>query len=280
MAGKPRRPELDCQGPVADLEVHLTPDWWSRQFNAIYLKSDGDIVEDDENTCNDLDAMIAATGLEQQEFFLDLCCGQGRHSLELARRGYRNITGIDQSSYLIRLARKRAAAMDAVVTFRKGDSRRIRSPQIPFDCVAIMGSSFGYFETPEEDFSVLQSVKKVLRSGGRLFLDLPNGEWLKTNFEPQTWSWLDRNHLSLYERALSRDRSRLIARAIYIHKRRGVLEDHFYAVRLYSFEKLAGLLEQAGFTAVQNSGSVENRSVRGQELGIMANRLLITAQAT
>jgi hypothetical protein len=32
-------------GPISDLEKHLPTDWWATLFNAIYLKTDGDVVE-------------------------------------------------------------------------------------------------------------------------------------------------------------------------------------------------------------------------------------------
>ena len=46
----------------------------------------------------------AAPVCERNDRILDLCCGQGRHSLELARRGFPHVTGLDRSRYLIRLA--------------------------------------------------------------------------------------------------------------------------------------------------------------------------------
>ena len=92
-------------GPVSDLERHLPSEWWRTLFNALYLKTDGDVVEKDENTVEDVNALVDALDLKPEDGILDLCCGHGRHSLELARRGFQNITGIDRSRYLIRFAR-------------------------------------------------------------------------------------------------------------------------------------------------------------------------------
>ncbi|MBP9891889.1 MAG: class I SAM-dependent methyltransferase, partial [Planctomycetes bacterium] len=89
-------------GPIPDLERHLPSDWWRTLFTSLYLKTDGDVVENDQNTVKEVDLLIKATGLEPNDKILDLCCGQGRHSLELARRGYRHVTGVDRSRYLIR----------------------------------------------------------------------------------------------------------------------------------------------------------------------------------
>ncbi|MEI6242679.1 MAG: methyltransferase domain-containing protein, partial [Chlamydiota bacterium] len=95
-------------GPVSDLEKHLPSDWWKNLFNSIYLKTDGDVVENPLNTSKDTDFLLQVTQISPTDRILDLCCGQGRHSIELAKRGFQYITGIDRSRYLIRVARKRA----------------------------------------------------------------------------------------------------------------------------------------------------------------------------
>src|SRR6202171_6777790 len=102
------RSRLRTLGPVSDLERHLPSEWWRTLFNSLYLETDGDIVENDRNTEQEVDLLISSAGLERNDRILDLCCGQGRHSLELAQRGLQHVTGLDRSRYLIRLARKRA----------------------------------------------------------------------------------------------------------------------------------------------------------------------------
>ena len=86
-------------GPLTDLESHLPPEWWQELFDSLYLKTDGDVVENDANTIQEMDLVIRATGIEPSDKVLDLCCGQGRHSLELARRGFSNVVGVDRSRY-------------------------------------------------------------------------------------------------------------------------------------------------------------------------------------
>ena len=84
-------------GPVSDLERHLPTEWWRTLFNSIYLKTDGDVVENEGNTRHEVDAVVSTAGLDKNDRILDLCCGQGRHLLELARRGYTGLSGIDRS---------------------------------------------------------------------------------------------------------------------------------------------------------------------------------------
>src|SRR5271155_2783082 len=146
-------------GPVSDLERHLPSDWWRTLFNSLYLETDGDIIENDRNTAQEVDLLIRSAGFERNDRILDLCCGQGRHSLDLARRGFTRVTGLDRSRYLIRLARKRARKSNFQVSFHEGDARRFRLGDAAFHFVCILGNSFGYFERPEEDLAGREAVK-------------------------------------------------------------------------------------------------------------------------
>ena len=108
MPSKARRPRRlatrSCLGPVADLEAHLPEEWWRKLFNALYVKTDGDVVENLENTRREVDFIVSSAAIQPHSHILDLCCGQGRHCLELARRGFKHVMGLDRSRYLVRLA--------------------------------------------------------------------------------------------------------------------------------------------------------------------------------
>ncbi|HEY5657176.1 MAG TPA: methyltransferase domain-containing protein, partial [Myxococcota bacterium] len=266
-------------GPVADLERHLPADWWKKLFNALYLKTDGDVYENEANTRAEVSWLIAAAGLGPNDHVLDLCCGQGRHVLELARRGFRNVAGLDRSRYLIRLARSRARRESLDVRFHEGDARRFRLPANSFDCVAILGNSFGYFERDEDDLAVLTSARRVLRSSGALILDLAEGGWLRKHFEQRSWEWIDQEHFVCRERSLSKDGERLISREVVVHAERGVMADQFYGERLYSTQQLRELLERAGFESVEIEETSDTLSERNQDLGMLAHRMLVSCRA-
>ena len=266
-------------GPVSDLERHLPSDWWRTLFKALYLKTDGDVVENETNTIQDVEQLITATGIGPEDRVLDLCCGQGRHSMELARRGYKYVTGIDRSRHLIRLARRRAERKKLQITFREGDARKFRLPESSFDCVFIMGNSFGYFEREEDDLAVLRTVLRVLKTGGRVLLDVTDGDWMRSHFEPRSWEWVDQNHFVCRERALASDKVRLISREVVTHVERGVIADQFYAERLYTCEDLKRLLRTAGFMDVNRVDAPVTGSDRQQDLGMMAQRIFIVATA-
>ncbi len=266
-------------GPIADLEAHLPEEWWRQLFNALYVKTDGDVYENAENTRRDVDLLVSSTGIGQRSRVLDLCCGQGRHALELSRRGFVNVSGLDRSRYLVRLARKRASAEGLEVSFREGDARTPKLPADSFDCVCIMGNSFGYFSSKDDDEKVLRAVGRLLRPAGCLFLDVMDGEWGRNQFEPRSWEWIDEHQFVCRERSLSADGERLVSREVIVHDERGVIADQFYAERLYSVETLTELLEKAGFRNIRSSEPLEALSERDQDLGMMSRRLILTADA-
>jgi D-alanine-D-alanine ligase len=266
-------------GPVSDLEAHLPAEWWRKLFNAYYVKTDGDVVENAENTRREVDFIVAAAAVQPHSQILDLCCGQGRHCLELARRGFKNVTGIDRSRYLVRLAKRRAQAERLQAVFKEGDARNPRLPEASLDCVAVMGNSFGYFSNKQDDEKVLAAVGKILRPSGQLVLDITDGGYMADHFERRSWEWIDEHHFVCRERSLSADRDRLISREVIVHDEMGVLADQFYAERLYTRESITTLLEKIGFRNVRHHGNAEALSDRDQDLGMMARRLLLSADA-
>ncbi|MPY69093.1 MAG: methyltransferase domain-containing protein [Alphaproteobacteria bacterium] len=266
-------------GPISDLESHLPAEWWREIFDSLYLKTDSDVVEDDRNTAHEIDQVIQATGMEPDAHILDLCCGQGRHVLDLARRGFRHLTGVDRSRYLIRLARRRARAGGVNVAFKEGDARSVRLPEASQDYVMVLGNSFGYFASEKDDAQVLAAIARVLKSHGQIVLDLTDGQWMREHFDPRSWEWIDEHQFVCRERTLSADGDRLISREVIVHDERGVIADQFYAERLYSRDSITRLLRGADFREVRLHGSLEAQSDRGQDLGMMARRMLLTARA-
>ena len=86
---------------------------------------------------------------------MDLCCGQGRHSLEMPAKASETSKGsVHLSRYLITKARGLASREGLGVKFREGDARKTHYSPDAFDCVMILGNSFGYFETVRDDLGV------------------------------------------------------------------------------------------------------------------------------
>ena len=264
-------------GPVLNLEEHVQPEWWRCIFNSIYLKTDGDVVDDSQVTYKEVDVFSKILQLSPEDKILDLCCGQGRISLELARRGFTNVEGLDRSRYLIQKAKAQTKKEGLNLKFREGDARKLPYQPDTFDVVMILGNSFGYFETPQDDIRVLKEVFRVLKPWGKIFIDVADGEYLRRRFQPRSWEWIDKNYFVCRERSLSLDKQRLISREVVTHVQRGVIADQFYAERLYTRNSLQELLRTAGFSDVTVHGRLRGDSQRNQDLGMMERRIIITA---
>lgn len=271
------RKRVEALGPVDNLERYVKADWWRHLFNANYLRTDGDVTEDPEITKKEIDLFTGVLNLPEDAYVLDLCCGQGRHSVELAKRGYTNITGLDMSRYLINRAKKRNRQAGLNVQFREGDARKIRFPNNSFDAVIIAGNSFGYFESVIDDIKVLQEIRRVLKPDGKFLLDVPDGQKLRANFAPRSWEWIDKKYFVCRERCLSEDNDRLISREVITHVAKGIIADQFYAERLYTFDDLKTLLTESEFTDICLHAELSSESKRNQDLGMMAERIILTA---
>ena len=263
-------------GPVPSLEEHVRPDWWRCIFNALYLKTDADVVDDQKITLQEVDLFLEILKPSFDDKILDLCCGQGRHSLELAKRGFKYIEGLDRSHYLIQKAKIQAKKEGLNIKFREGDARKLPYPPDTFDTVMILGNSFGYFETIEEDMKVLREVFRVLKPWGRILIDVASGESLRKKFQPRSWEWISKKYFVCRERSLSLDKQRLISREVISHIGKGVVADQFYAERLYTRETLGELLKRAGFDEITFPKEILTNSQRNQDLGMMEKRIIAT----
>ena len=266
-----------CIGPISNLEEYVKEDWWNKIFNAYYLKTDGDVVEDEKITSEEIDYFLKLLDIKSDDSILDLCCGQGRHTIELASRGFTNIEGLDRSRYLIKKSRLTSKKKGVICRFREGDARHLPYKPDSFNVVLILGNSFGYFESISDDLKVLKEIFRTLKPWGKVFIDLADGEYLKTHFQPRSWEWIDKTLFVCRERSLSLDKQRLISREVINHTNKGVLVDQFYAERLYSEEMISDLLKNAGFCDISFYGTIKPDSKRDQDLGMMERRIIVSA---
>jgi D-alanine-D-alanine ligase len=262
-------------GPVKTLEDHVQPDWWERIFNSLYLKTDADVVDDPLITRQEVDTFSKILNLNLEDHILDLCCGHGRHVHELARRGFK-VEGLDRSRHLIQKARAISKKENHSVKFREGDARKLPYGNDTFDVVMIMGNSFGYFETEQDDLRVLNEIARVLKPWGRMLLDVADGEYLEKHFQARSWEWIDNKLFVCRERSLSSDSKRLISREVVTNVNQGVIADQFYAERLYKKEDLLRLLKEASFADAAVYGEIITDSHRNQDLGMMERRIIVT----
>lgn len=199
---------------------------------------------------------------------LDLGCGIGRHSLELARRGF-EVTGVDRTEEFLAEARRAARADEVEIELVPEDMRRFRRPEA-YDLAVNLLTSFGYFEDPEDDARVVRNLHESLKDGGAAVIDLMGKEVLARIFEPREWREVD-GDLWLYERRVTRGWSWIENRWIRI--RDGERSEFGLSHRLYAATELARLLEECGFAETEVYGGLD-----GSPYDHEASRLVVVGR--
>ena len=217
-------------------------DWFAdERYLALYLHRNNE-----EASCA-LDLIEKATGIEKDSAILDLACGAGRHSINFAKRGYRNITGVDLSPTLIREAKKNAEAEGVEINFQEQDMRRFDGS---YDLIMNLFTSFGYFERDEENEEVILRVGKCLKSNGYFILDFLNADVIRKDISPYNEKIIPSGERVELFRTILNNR---IDKKILIHSDDVTAEFH-ESVRLFELQDFERMFEKAGMALKEKFG--------------------------
>ena len=244
--------------------------WYESFFGHDYLDVYG-YQFTQERAQSETDFAVRALALQPGERVLDLCSGQGRHAVMLAKHGCA-VTALDLSAEYVKLAQ--AAARDAGVTL---ETVRADMREIPFagrfDAVVNMFSSFGYLESEAEDAKVLDAIRRALKPGGRVLLDLLNRDWVVANYETEDSHADPDGTLYLEHRRFDLETSRNHVSFTVVTpdgQRREVGGHH---IRLYTLREMRGALDAAGLAYEGVYGGFD-----GETYGIDTRRMIIVAR--
>jgi SAM-dependent methyltransferase len=214
-----------------------------------------------------------ALELKPNACVLDLCCGQGRHSVPLAQRGYR-VTALDLSPAYLELAQRAAEGHNVKIETIAADMREIPFHH-SFDAIISMYSSFGYLESEADDMQVLESLAKALKPGGRLFLDMLNREWAVANYIQNDWHDGPDGTLYIERRDLDLETSRMHVRFTIIGPDGGRRDSIGHNIRLYTLTELSRMLSSVDLSVTATFGGFN-----GEKYSIDTRRMIITARKT
>ncbi len=186
---------------------------------------------------------------------LDLGCGTGRISLELARRGHQ-VHGTDTNPAYIRAAVSRARDAELPATFEVADMRG-HLPDPPrdarggWDAVLLWSNTFGYFDDLVNR-DLLRRIRDRLRPGGVLLLDQHNRDWVLRHWQDTLMTrrgedfFIDENRFDLLTGRTENRRTYL---------RAGHLTGTAtFASRLFCPPELRTWLDEAGYTDTRFQG--------------------------
>ena len=254
--------------------MKVDPEWWKALFDETYLLTDARTVCDEKLTCREVDFLVEALCLEKSWPLLDLCGGQGRHALELSRRGFQDITVVDYSPVLVDLGRKRARKEGLSTLFLREDARDTGLSSERYRVIIVMASSLGYFVDEHQNERILREAYRLLTRKGTLLLDLPNREYVLDNFIPQSWHEAENDVVVCRHRRPVNDV--IYSREMVISKKKGLIRDATYCTRLYSTEKIKNILASSGFDSVTIRKDFVGNEREGDR-GLVTNRMIVIA---
>ncbi|MCM0666473.1 class I SAM-dependent methyltransferase [Flavobacterium tyrosinilyticum] len=132
-----------------------------------------------------MDNLTHYLNLPEKAKVLDLACGKGRHSIYLNQLGY-DVLGADLSENSIAEASKNS---NETLHFKVHDMREPFEEK--FDAIFNLFTSFGYFESDEDNLTTLKAIKESLSEYGFAVIDFMNVPNVIENLVPQEVKTVD-----------------------------------------------------------------------------------------
>ena len=194
-----------------------------------------------------IELILNNISIKQNADVLDMACGAGRHAVILSRKGF-NVTAVDLSENLLSVAKQVAKAENLKINFVHSDIRDFAA-NIKFQLVLNLFTSFGYFETDAENFSILKKAYDFLDTDGYFVLDYFNSEYLKNNLIESSRDKINDEEI-IQERKIEKSR---IVKNINIIKN-GESQQFEESVRMYTKDELTFELNKIGFDIYKTFG--------------------------
>ncbi|MCL2881028.1 MAG: class I SAM-dependent methyltransferase [Treponema sp.] len=193
--------------------------------------------------------MPCAPSLSSGPRILDMCCGIGRISSELARRDCM-VTGVDITQNFLETAREEAALDKLKIEYVHSDARKFRRPDY-FDLALNLYISFGYFENEDDDLLVLRNICDSLKNGRAFIIETLGKEIAVRDFTESEWferaGWTVLTEYEVFD-----SWTRLKNRWILVKDGRRI--EKVFTQRLYAASELRDLMYEAGFAEVEIYG--------------------------
>jgi len=242
----------------------MQTNWWENFFHGVALDFWRAAISD-KQTDAEADFIQKHLQLSPGNKVLDVPCGNGRLSLELARRGF-VLTGLDIALEFLEEAEQKSDQAGLNIDWHRREMRDLPWTA-RFDGAFCFGNSFGYLNDDEND-DFLQALSQTLKPNARFILDAPAiAELILPGFQPSRsmeLAGITTTIESRYDHKLGRMFND------FTFVRKGIEDKRASSQRIYTYKELTDLLKWAGFETIAAYASLDEQSFK---LG--AQRLLI-----
>lgn len=246
--------------------MEVAKDWWKEFFSGLAVEIWRSVVNE-EQTRSEADFLEKVLEVPPGAEMLDVPCGGGRLSLEMAGRGYR-MTGVEFSDAFFAEARAASAARSLDVTWVQRNMRELPWKG-EFDAAFCFGNSFGYGDE-KDNLKFLSQVAAALRPGARFVLESYCAELAARTFEQR--SSFDAGGITMIEEN-EYDLAAGGVKTEYTFTSGNRKEVRRGWQRMYSFRELLLLMGKAGFEQIEGFSSLELH-----RLDLNSGRLIVLAR--
>jgi SAM-dependent methyltransferase len=227
----------------------MSDPWYVKSFQQDYLKIYSHRT--DEAAREEVNEIISLMKMTPNSKVLDLCCGNGRHSRQLAECGFL-VTGIDLSQVLLADAEKKNE--NGKITYFHHDVRNLPFEE-EFDYVLNLFTSFGYFEEEEENRKVFDSIYHSLKKNGRFLVDFLNPGYIKSTLIPYSERMVG-DILIIEKRKIE---GKKVCKDIEVHEGNDIRK-YQEQINLFEFDEMETMLKKAGLDISNVYGGFDQRS--------------------
>lgn len=183
---------------------------------------------------------------------LELACGTGVLSLLLAAKGY-DVTGLDLSSEMVKLAKERGEAANSNAKFVEGDMLEL-SQETLFDAVTCYSDSLCYMADEEALAQVFEGVYLSLKETGTFIFDVHSISQIENGFKEYSYHYQTDDFAFLWESypgEVDHSVEHFLTFFIQEEKEKFTRYDELHEERTYPIETYLTLLKQAGFKMIK-----------------------------
>ena len=199
------------------------------------------------------DYVCKIAGLKKGSKVLDAACGIGRISVELAERGI-DVTGVDITASVLEAAKDMADSQNLKIDFIQQDLRTFCKKEY-FDCAINLYTSFGYCDSKQDDYKILENIAQSLKKDGIFIMECVSRETAIMYFTKG--EQFERAGFTVNtEFKVKGAWEGLSSRWILTSKDNAKIE-HEYTQRLYSAPELRDKLLECGFSSAEVYGDFD-----------------------